>query len=84
MKKKGIHPPKWARNLLEWYCKPELFEDLQGDLYEYFERNLEEKGERRARFNYILDVIKFFKPYTVRKLEILSQLTQYTMFKNYF
>ncbi len=84
MKNKGVHPPKWAMRLLEWYCKPELHEDLQGDLYEYFDRNLEAKGKRRARFNYVLDVIKFFKPYTVRKLEILGQLTQFIMFKNYF
>ncbi len=84
MKNKGVHPPKWAMRLLEWYCKPELLEDLQGDLYEYFDRNLEAKGKRRARFNYVLDVIKFFKPYTVRKLEILGQLTQFIMFKNYF
>lgn len=84
MKNKGIHPPKWAMRLLEWYCKPELLEDLQGDLYEYFERNLEAKGKRRARFSYALNVIKFFKPYTVRKLEILGQLTQFIMFKNYF
>ncbi|MBO3700115.1 ABC transporter permease [Roseivirga sp. E12] len=84
MKNKSVHPPKWANRLLEWYCKPELFEDLQGDLYEYFERNLEAKGSRRARFNYVMDVLKFFKPYTVRKLEILGQLTQFIMFKNYF
>ncbi len=84
MKNKGIHPPKWAMKFLEWYCKPELLEDLQGDLYEYFERNLEAKGKRRARFNYVLDVVKFFKPYTVKKLEILSQLNQFIMFKNYF
>ncbi len=84
MKNKGVHPPKWATKLLEWYCKPELFEDLQGDLYEYFERTLEAKGKRRARLNYVFNVIKFFKPYTVKKLEILGQLTQFIMFKNYF
>lgn len=84
MKKESIHPPKWAMRLLEWYCKPELLEDLQGDLHEYFERNIEAKGKRRARFKYVLDVFKFFKPYTVKKLEILDQLTQFVMFKNYF
>ncbi len=84
MSKKSIHPPRWAERLLEWYCRPELLEDLQGDLYEYFDRNIENKGEKRARLNYAIDVIKFFKPYTVKKLEILDQLTQFIMFKNYF
>ena len=36
---KEIKPPRWATRLLSWYCKPELLEDLQGDLNEYFERN---------------------------------------------
>lgn len=84
MSKKDIHPPQWAFRFLEWYCKPELLEDLQGDLHEFFERNLEKKGKRNARLNYALDVFKFFKPYTVKKLEILDQLTQITMLKNYF
>lgn len=84
MSKKSVHPPRWANKLLEWYCRPEMLEDLQGDLYEYFEKNIKNKGARRARLTYGLDVIKFFKPYTVKKLEILDQLTQITMFKNYF
>ncbi len=84
MKPQGIQPPKWAFRFLEWYCKPELLEDLQGDLHEYFDKTLEEKGARRAKVNYIIDVIKFFKPYTIKKLEILDQLTQFIMFKNYF
>ena len=46
-------PPRWANRLLEWYCRPEVLEDLQGDLHEFFDRNVEEKGLRRARFNFI-------------------------------
>ncbi|MFY0591367.1 ABC transporter permease [Roseivirga sp.] len=84
MKKHSTHPPRWARKFLEWYCRADILEDLQGDLHEYFDRNIEEKGVRKARLNYIIDVFKFFKPYTVKKLVILDQLTQYVMFKNYF
>ena len=84
MKTNGIQPPHWAFRFLEWYCKPELLEDLQGDLHEYFDKTLENKGPGRAKVNYVIDVIKFFKPYTIRKLEILDQLTQFIMFKNYF
>ena len=84
MKNKINIPPKWADRFLEWYCKPSLFEDLQGDLYEHFYRHLEEKGKRRARLIFVLNVFKFFKPYTVKKLKFLDQITQFTMFKNYF
>ena len=84
MKKQRIHPPRWANSFLEWYCRADLLEDLQGDLHEYFDRNIESKGVRKARLHYVFDVIKFLKPYTVKKLVILDQLTQIVMFKNYF
>ncbi|MEO7992271.1 MAG: permease prefix domain 2-containing transporter, partial [Chryseolinea sp.] len=69
---KKIVPPKWADQLLCWYCRPDLLEDLQGDLNEYFERNIKSKGARRARLIYIIDVLKFFRLYTVRKPEFIN------------
>lgn len=85
MKKPTGHtPPKWASRLLEWYCRPELLEDLQGDLHEYFDRNLANKGPKKAKVNFVLDVFKFIRPYTIRKVEILNNLTTTIMFKNYF
>src|ERR1041384_8783556 len=76
-------PPKWAERFLCWYCRPSILEDLQGDLYEYFERNVKEKGARRARIIYILDVIKFFRIYTVRKPEFINLLIHWIMLGSY-
>jgi len=85
MKKLKTHtPPKWAEKLLEWYCRTDVLEDLQGDLHEFFEKNLLEKGPRKARFIYVLDVVKFMHPYTVKSFEVFNNLTQFIMFKNYF
>jgi putative ABC transport system permease protein len=80
---KKIVPPNWAQRLLGWYCKPELVEDLQGDLNEYFERNLKSKGARKAKLIYILDVFKFFRLYTVRKPEFVNLLINYVMIGSY-
>ena len=66
-------PPKWANRFLEWYCRHDLLEDLQGDLYEHFDRNLSSKGLRSAKITYWLDVIKFCKPYTIRKFKIIKK-----------
>jgi len=76
-------PPRWATRLLEWYCKPELLEDLQGDLYEYFERNVASKGVRRAKLIYVIDVLKFFRIYTVRRLEFINILINWIMLGSY-
>jgi putative ABC transport system permease protein len=66
-KKRTAHPPNWASKLLASYCRPELLEDLQGDLNEYFERNLKARGRFIARLIYMIDVLKFLRSYTIRK-----------------
>jgi len=33
---KEITPPKWADRFFEWYCNPDMQEEIQGDLYESF------------------------------------------------
>ncbi len=83
MKTSSPKPPKWATRLLHWYCQPALLEDLEGDLHEYFERNIKYKGISRAKFIYILDVLKFFRTYTIRKPEFLNLLIHSIMFTSY-
>jgi putative ABC transport system permease protein len=78
-----IQPPRWAQRLLEWYCKPELLEDLQGDLNEYFDRHCKRKGPRTARVIYVIDVLKFFRLYTIKKPEILNLLIHWLMIGSY-
>lgn len=83
MKDNQHNPPRWAENFLSWYCKPALLEDLQGDLNEYFHRNIKSKGIRRARLIYILDVLKFMRFYTIRKPEIINLLINWIMLGSY-
>jgi putative ABC transport system permease protein len=83
MQKDNIQPPRWAQRILQWYCKPSLLEDLQGDLNEYFARHVERYGPRRAKFIYVLDVIKFFRSYTVRKPDFINYLIHWIMIGSY-
>ncbi|MFM8911289.1 MAG: permease prefix domain 2-containing transporter, partial [Flammeovirgaceae bacterium] len=80
---KNIQPPKWATTLLTWYCKPELLEDLQGDLHEYFDRNLKSGGATRAKVIYIMDVFKFFRLYTIRKPKLIDYFINWIMIGSY-
>ncbi len=79
----SVRPPKWAERFLSWYCRPDLLEDLQGDLNEYFDRHCRNKGATRARLIYILDVFKFFRPYTVRTPEFINILIHWIMISSY-
>src|SRR3569833_1374363 len=83
-KKRSVQPPGWANRLLRWYCRPELLEDLQGDLMEFFQRNVSARGGFIARLIYIVDVLKFFRSYTVRKPSFVHPLTRKVMLANYF
>lgn len=58
--------PAWADRFLSWYCAPDLLEEVRGDLYESFARNLQEIGENRARRRFIWDVVRFFNFSTIQ------------------
>lgn len=78
-----IEPPKLAQRLLEWYCRADILEDLQGDLYEYFERNIKSKGPTYAKFIYWIDVLKFFRLYTVREPSFTNLYIYIIMISSY-
>ncbi|MEL6676864.1 MAG: ABC transporter permease [Bacteroidota bacterium] len=59
-------PPRWADRLLSWFCRPELLEEIQGDLHELFELRCQEKGPGRAKLGFIWDVCRSARLSTVR------------------
>lgn len=64
---KESHPPKWADRFLNWYCDPDLLEEIQGDAWQlYFER-LKTEGKAQADRKYIWDVIRFCRWSNIRK-----------------
>jgi putative ABC transport system permease protein len=81
--RKPASPPPWAIRFLRWYCDPALVEDLEGDLNEYFNRNLKRKGLRYAKIIFLVDVLKFFRLYTLRKPTFINLLIQWMMMGSY-
>ena len=55
-----VHPPKWADRFLQWYCHPDLLEEIQGDVQELFYRRVQEEGLGNAKRKYLWDVIRVF------------------------
>jgi putative ABC transport system permease protein len=60
-------PPRWANRLLRWFCAPHLLEEVQGDLQEEFEYRIQRDGIRKARLDYIRNVIGYFKPFAIKR-----------------
>lgn len=73
-------PPVLADKFLLWFCKPELLEEVQGDLYANFERTYEQDGRRKSQWKYWIQVFQFIRPFAVKRSKNLNQID---MYKNY-
>lgn len=78
--KEDITPPNWANRFLEWYCADDLLDEIQGDLLEAFYHRKEEIGVSKAKWWFIWDVLKFFRPSSFKRKS--NNLNQLFMLKN--
>ncbi|MEQ9300963.1 MAG: FtsX-like permease family protein [Cyclobacteriaceae bacterium] len=76
-------PSRFYR-LFQWLCKPDLFEELQGDLEEAFDENVETHGLRHARMTYRKEVLKMLRPSVIRFWQTPTFFNHTIMLKNYF
>lgn len=56
-------PPEWIMQALRWYCASSFLEEIEGDLYELFQEEIEEYGEKRARRRFFLTSLRYINPY---------------------
>jgi len=78
-------PPRWADQLLEWFCVPHLLEEVQGDLHERFKKNLRVFGPEIAQWEYIKGVLGFIRPFALKRKTRLSPASNIQiMISNYF
>ncbi|MEQ8573358.1 MAG: permease prefix domain 2-containing transporter, partial [Fulvivirga sp.] len=79
-----IIPPKLPLRFFRWFCNPDFVEDLEGDLFERFERRVDEKSIRAAKLGFTKDVIRLFRPALIKPITQIQQLNQLDMFRNNF
>lgn len=77
-------PPCLATRFLRWYCHPDLLDEVEGDLYELFQRRVEEQGIWKAKVFYWLNVLMFLHPDYIRKRGYSYPVNHAAMFRNYF
>lgn len=78
-----VRPPILPTRFLQWYCKPQLLESIQGDLEEQYEEDLKNYGRIRAGMRFTWTVIRFFRSGII-KTAFGAKLNYLGMFKNYF
>ncbi len=78
-----LPPPKWADRFLEWYCNPELLEEIQGDAHELFYKRSSKEGIQTSRLKFIWDVVRFFRWSNIRRSKPKYSSNTLSMFKSY-
>ncbi len=79
----NVQPPNWAYRFLKWYCNPSYLEEIEGDIYELFDRRIE-VNPKLARAKFIWDVLRFFRWSNIKRTNSkYNSMNQLTLFRNY-
>ena len=83
MKSKAKIPVFYAA-LFKWFCKENLYEELQGDLEETFYKNVRTHGLKYARRKYRYEILKLMRPSVMRDLNGINKINHSAMIKSNF
>src|SRR5687767_5020621 len=75
--------PSWTLSFLQWFCPPALYEGIEGDLLEAFDRDVERVGWRQARRRMIWSTLRFFRPEIILRNKFSRQIINTIMIGNY-
>ncbi len=74
---KNHQPPRLADRFFRWFCKADLVEYLQGDIYEQFQAEVEKRGLFGARLWYWKQVLNMIRPFALKGNMILNFISFY-------
>lgn len=88
-------PPRVIFRLLSWFCPAQLYEEIEGDLIQRFNKDLREELSdiskvsdtdrlRRAKRRLIWNAIRFFRPGIVLRNQIKQTPKPFYMLSHYF
>ncbi|WP_421764580.1 ABC transporter permease [Ekhidna sp.] len=72
-----------ADQLFKWFCHPDFYPDIKGDLEELYQDH-RENGSRFVQLRYLLDVMLLFRISLLRPILKNSIIKDLDMFRNYF
>ena len=55
-------PPKLVEKLFQWFCPEAIYDEVEGDLYEWFLRDYQNLGKRKASIRYLRNVAGYLRP----------------------
>ena len=67
---------------LRWFCPDHLYEQIEGDLIEKFEKDVKSLGERKAKQRLLWSTIRFFRPGILFRNRFSIELDFFLMLRN--
>ena len=77
-------PPIAILRFLSWFCPDHLYEEIEGDLIQKFNRDVTKFGERKAKTKLVWNTIRFIRPGILMRNTFSIELNQLRMLQNYF
>ncbi len=74
---------KQAHKFFQWYCHPDYYEDIQGDLEELYLEALDQTSTRKAEWFYAKEVLLLFRLTIIRPISFWGLQYIKDMFQNY-
>ncbi|MGB3466669.1 MAG: FtsX-like permease family protein [Cyclobacteriaceae bacterium] len=72
---------RWADRLFRWYCHPDYYPDIKGDLEELYDRHVE-SGVKSPELKYVMDVLMLFRLSLIRPV-LTNSIINTAMILNY-
>lgn len=80
--KPTYQPPGLPRKILGLVCKPDLLEEIEGDLWEHYQILCEERPQWKAKLGYWFHTFHFLRPFAIKGIGQHSN--SIIMYKSYF
>jgi putative ABC transport system permease protein len=84
MKKEMTSLPRWVAAFLKNICPKDLFEEIEGDLIQRFNRDQIKFGHRKASQRMTIHALKFLRPGILLRNRFSINFNQVHMIRNYF
>lgn len=74
--------PKLPTKILHWFCKHELLEEIEGDLFEHYQVLREDHAKWKSDLSYWFHFLHFLRPFALKKFGQNSNII--IMYRSYF
>lgn len=84
--KKDAGPPRIFQRFFSWFCRPQLRDSIEGDLFELYRERAQTKGKWKADLLFMIDVLLLLRPGIIRSVSRpdFQYQNPYGMMKHYW